>query len=233
MVGQFTEVHEPQVCESTRVFPPLPSLHAPSRLDSTGLRRPPSPGSHLPLSPATSQLHRLPRHNKDEHTEAKSRNTPPPHTIPVRRSDQSRRRRRRRGSPPAEIHRRGSVTRGGIAIPCCYASDGGGHSSGAAAAEEWRGRGDAKEVGNGESGKEEIVCLGDSEKKVNPFLSTLFFFTPLLLLFFFPFGYFSLLPFPFWRLLCSLLCLYSPNSFCLFLSLFFFARRNLFSFFHI
>lgn len=233
MVGQFTEVHEPQVCESTRVFPPLPSLHAPSRLDSTGLRRPPSPGSHLPLSPATSQLHRLPRHNKDEHTEAKSRNTPPPHTIPVRRSDQSRRRRRRRGSPPAEIHRRGSVTRGGIAIPCCYASDGGGHSSGAAAAEEWRGRGDAKEVGNGESGKEEIVCLGDSEKKVNPFLSTLFFFTPLLLLFFSPLVIFRFYLFLFGD--CSALCfvyIRQIHFVCFFLS-FFFARRNLFSFFHI
>lgn len=49
--------------------------------------------------------------------------------------------------------------------------------------------------------------------------------------FFFPFGYFSLLPFPFWRLLCSLLCLYSPNSFCLFLSLFFFCEKKFVFFF--
>lgn len=166
-------------------------------------------------------------------TQRPNRGTPPPHTIPVRRSDQSRRRRRRRGSPPAEIHRRGSVTRGGIAIPCCYASDGGGHSSGAAAAEEWRGRGDAKEVGNGESGKEEIVCLGDSEKKVNPFLSTLFFFTPLLLLFFSPLVIFRFYLFLFGD--CSALCfvyIRQIHFVCFFLS-FFFARRNLFSFFHI
>jgi hypothetical protein len=117
--------------------------------------------------------------------------------------------------------------------PYCYASDGGGHSSGAAAAEEWRGRGDAKEGGNGESGKEEIVCLGDSEKKVNPFLSTLFFFTPLLLLLFFPLWLFFAFTFSFLEI-ALLSALFIFAKFLLFVSFSsFFCDKKFVFFFHI
>lgn len=215
----------------------LPSLHAPSRLDSTGLRRPPSgsPGSHLPRR--RGSFTDYPDTTRTS-TQKPNRGTPPPqyHTseeagpesFVVVVVDGG-------GAAPRPLKfTAGDRWPGGaLPSPYCYASDGGGHSSGAAAAEEWRGRGDAKEGGNGESGKEEIVCLGDSEKKVNPFLSTLFFFTPLLLLLFFPLWLFFAFTFSFLEI-ALLSALFIFAKFLLFVSFSsFFCDKKFVFFFHI
>lgn len=120
MVGQFTECPWTTGLRIYPSFPSPPSTHRAgwiqpaSAVPRQGRRGATFPGDEAASPITPTQQGRARRSQIEE---------PPPPPIPYQWGGRTRvvrrrrRRRRRRGSPPAEIHRRGSVTRGGIAIP--------------------------------------------------------------------------------------------------------------------